>query len=168
MDTAQLSAFVIETKGDSIPEVAIARARDAVLDSLAVAIGGVGEEPSRIAIRYAESTGSAKAVPLWGTQVRTAPADAAFVNAVSGHALDFDDSLPSLCGHPSVPLCATGFAAAAGLSISGAAFLSAFVLSLEVAGKIAHHPRRLRRRDPKGMAQLLRIKAHRASRHCGR
>jgi 2-methylcitrate dehydratase PrpD len=70
-------------------------------------------------------------------QTRTAPADAAFVNAISGHALDFDDSLPSLCGHPSVPLCATGFAAAAGCGISGLAFLSAFVLSLEVAGKIS-------------------------------
>src|SRR5690606_8651467 len=75
---------------------------------------------------------------IWGTDNRTAPAEAAFINAISGHVLDFDDTLPSLTGHPSVPVCAAGLAASSGRVVSGQEFLTAFVLAIEVAGKFGH------------------------------
>ncbi|AZQ68288.1 MmgE/PrpD family protein [Silicimonas algicola] len=140
--TRALAAFVAETPVAAVPSSAIVAARAAVVDTVGVALAGLEEPPSRIAATAALAAGAAGIAPLWGRQTGTAPAEAAWANAVAGHALDFDDSLPSLCGHPSVPLCATGLAVAAALSrrgrpVDGTAFLSAFVVALEVAGKLS-------------------------------
>ncbi len=135
MQTVDLARFVVETPDDAVPLEALQRARDAVIDTIGCAIAGTAEQPARIARRYVQSINAAPDTVVWGSALRTAPADAAFVNAISGHALDFDDSLPSLRGHPSVPLCAAGLAAAP-QEMSGRSFLAAFVLGLEVAGKL--------------------------------
>ncbi|WP_018303333.1 MmgE/PrpD family protein [Wenxinia marina] len=137
-----MAEFVAGTPVAAIPAAAIAAARAAVVDTLGVALAGLDEPPSRIAATAALAPGAAGLAPLWGRGAATSPADAAFANAVAGHALDFDDSLPSLCGHPSVPLCATGLAVAAALSrrgrpVDGTTFLAAFVAALEVAGKLS-------------------------------
>jgi len=132
--TAELAHFVTETEVGQIPLEALEGARDALIDSIGVAVAGTGDEVSQIALKSA-GAGVQQAI-VWGTSVRTSCADAAFVNGVSGHALDYDDSLPSLRGHPSVPLCAAGLAVAEERRVSGRDFLAAFVVALEVAGKL--------------------------------
>lgn len=138
MDTRELCAFIVETKGEKIPRETRVQAQAAVIDTLGVALGGSIGEAARIARRYADSIGARPATLVWGTPQRTAAAEAAFINAISGHVLDFDDTLPSLTGHPSVPLCAAGLAASSGRVVTGQEFLSAFVLAIEVAGTFGH------------------------------
>lgn len=134
--TKELARFVVETSEEALPPQGLALARDAVVDTIGVAIAGTRDPVGRIAASYVETLQATGAVPVWATGLRSTPVDAAFVNAVCGHALDFDDSLPSLRGHPSVPLCAAGLAMAQGRRIHGRDFLVAYVVALETAGLI--------------------------------
>jgi hypothetical protein len=73
---------------------------------------------------------------VWGRNLTTSAAEAAFANGIAGHALDFDDSLPSLRGHPSTTMGPAALAVGEVAGSSGAEVLAAFALGLEVAGKI--------------------------------
>src|SRR3954454_17350610 len=77
-------------------------ARRALLDTLACALGGLREPPTAKALRYARATSGPAAATVWGTAERLGIEQAAFVNAVSGHVLDYDDVTSTLRGHPSV------------------------------------------------------------------
>ena len=63
-------------------------------------------------------------------------ADAAFHNAVALHALDFDDNMPTLRSHPSTTLIPAAFAVGEFTGASGRDVLNAYVVGLEVAGKL--------------------------------
>jgi 2-methylcitrate dehydratase PrpD len=63
-------------------------------------------------------------------------ADAAFANGVASHALDFDDSQPSLRGHPSATMIPAALAVGELTGASGADVLAAYALGLEIAGKL--------------------------------
>ena len=65
---------------------------------------------------------------------QTHGAEAAFANAISAHALDFDDTHPSGRGHMSVCLVPTLLALGEELGSSGRDLLAAYVIGLEIAG----------------------------------
>ena len=73
---------------------------------------------------------SAKPSPL------TSPAEAAFANGLAAHALDYDDSLTTLRGHPTAPMLGAGLAVGEAANASGKAVLAAIALGLEVGGKL--------------------------------
>ena len=86
--------------------------RTAFIDTAACILAGRSEAVTQIAARFARDrygagsgtgtgTGAGSATLLFGTEQAPSPA-ATFVNAVAGHALDFDDV--GLTGHPSVVL----------------------------------------------------------------
>ncbi|MBY0330886.1 MAG: MmgE/PrpD family protein [Acetobacteraceae bacterium] len=111
-------------------------ARRALLDTLACALGGLNEPPVRAALRYARATSGPAAARVWGLGERLGLEQAAFVNGVAGHVLDFDDVTGPLRGHPSVAmlpaLCALAEAEGKGL----AAVCAAFVAGFEVMGRM--------------------------------
>jgi 2-methylcitrate dehydratase PrpD len=63
-------------------------------------------------------------------------AEAAFVNGVFGHALDFDDVQSNVHGHPSTVLIPAILAVAEATGASGKDVLAAYAVGLEVAGKL--------------------------------
>jgi len=132
MLTKRLAQFVIETK--TVPVSAMTAAADALIDTVGVALAGSLEEASEIVQRWVQETGAKSAVPLWGTHLSSSAADAAFANGIASHALDFDDSLPTLRGHPSTTLAPAVFAAAESADASGKAALEAFAIGVEIAG----------------------------------
>lgn len=141
MKTSDFARFATETEASAIPCEAFEPARLAVVDTLGVAVAGAAGNAAQVAFRYTKSLDAAPVAPIWASAAATAPAEAAFVNAISGHELDFDDSLPSLTGHPSNGLCAAMLAQAAhgsavGARVDGKSFLAAYLVGLEVAGKL--------------------------------
>jgi 2-methylcitrate dehydratase PrpD len=109
----------------------------------------------------------------------TSAAQAALINAGSGHAMDYDDTQLSttpdrtfgLLTHPTVPVLAAALAVAERRGASGAAFLEAFLVGFEVECKIAEaidpnhyergfhsraRPAPLARRRPRQAAELER------------
>src|SRR5687768_6566178 len=136
MLTRQLATFVIEADARSIPPKVLSGSRDALIDTIGCALAGSLEPISEIAVRWVRETGARGQATVLGQPLKTSPAEAAFANGIAGHALDFDDSLPTLRGHPSTTMGPAALAVAEAAGSSGEEVLAAFALGLEVAGKL--------------------------------
>ena len=136
MVTEKLARFVVETPLENIPATVLDGARDALIDTIGVAMAGTLEPISDIGLQWVQDVGGRPQSTVWGHAVRTSPADAAFVNGMCAHALDFDDSLPSLRGHPSPTMVPAALAVAEAAGASGAEVLAAHALGLEIGGKL--------------------------------
>ncbi len=136
MITGTLSRFVVETRIDDIPDAVFVAARDALTDTLGVALAGAREPAAGIAARWVEETGARPQATIWGRRLATSAAETAFTNGICAHALDFDDSHPSARGHASASLMPSAIAAGEVVGASGREVLAAYAIGLEVAGKI--------------------------------
>jgi len=144
MLTRRLAEFVIDTPVSAIPSRVLDAARDALIDTVGVGIAGSIEVAGEIALAWAQETGAKPVATLWGHHVGSSAAEAAMVNGIAAHALDFDDSMPTLRGHPSTTMVPAAFAVGEATGASGEAMLAAYALGLEVAGKVgramgSHH-----------------------------
>jgi len=111
-------------------------ARRALLDTIACALGGLREEPTRKALRYARAVSGPAVAHVWGTAERLGMEQAAFVNGVAGHVLDFDDVTTPLRGHPSVAMLPALAALAEAEGKGMHALCAAYVAGFEVMGRI--------------------------------
>jgi 2-methylcitrate dehydratase PrpD len=132
--TRQLAEFVCHTR--EIPDAVLAAAKVAFQDTIGVALAGSVEPAALVALDYVRETAAGPQATIWGHPVRSAPGEAAFVNAISTHALDFDDTLSTLRGHPSAPTLPVAIALAEQLRSSGRELLTAYALGVEIAGKL--------------------------------
>ena len=136
MLTRQLAEFIVNTDSREIPKAVLEGSRDALIDTIGCALAGSLEPISEIAERWVRETGARGQSSVLGHALKTSPAEAAFANGIAGHALDFDDSLPTLRGHPSTTMGPAALAVAEASGSSGLDVLAAFALGLEVAGKL--------------------------------
>ena len=134
--TETLAKFVLETKAADMPDAVLAGARNALFDTVGVALAGTSEPAADIAARWVTELGARSQATLWGRTIASSPAEAAFANGVASHALDFDDSHPSFRGHPSATMLPTALAVGEGYGASGEEILAAYALGLEIAGKL--------------------------------
>jgi 2-methylcitrate dehydratase PrpD len=117
-----------------LPRTAVESAKAGILDTVGVTLAGSTEPCVRIARRVASAPGPAL---VFGSTQRLAVTDAAFVNGVAAHALDFDDCNNTLGGHPSVPILPGLFALADAAPVSGRDFIAAYVAGFETETRIA-------------------------------
>jgi 2-methylcitrate dehydratase PrpD len=75
-------------------------------------------------------------VPILGTGLSTSPETAALVNGTFGHALDYDDVLSIMPAHPSAVILPALLASLDGARLSGRSLIEAYVIGVEVGGKI--------------------------------
>lgn len=136
MLTQRLAEFVIDTRAADVPQEVMDASRDALIDTLGVALAGGLDEVGEIALRYVRDLGARREGSIWGTHVSTSMAEAAFVNGIFGHALDFDDVHASVHGHPSTTIVPAALAAGEAVGASGKAILAAYAIGLEVGGKL--------------------------------
>ena len=136
MITEQLANFVTGIRAGDLPRAVLDGARNALIDTVGCALAGTLEPAGEIALKWVRETGSRPQATCWGQNAATSPAEAAFFNGLCAHALDFDDSLPSLRGHPSAPMVAAGLAVAESCGATGRDLLAAYALGLEIAGKL--------------------------------
>ena len=129
----RLGCFIADTAIE--PDAAtLQTAGHALIDLVGCIIAGAGEPAAakaRAAMR--KRAGSAKA---YGTEQCFSPETAAFVNAVAGHALDFDDwEIPGNT-HPSVSIIPALLAAAEGRVVSGRELAEAYIVGFEVIARL--------------------------------
>ena len=108
-----------------------------ILDTLGVAIAGAAEPGVRILDRVVTGGRSDGPCILFGTDRRAGLLDAALVNGMAAHALDFDASNPYFAGHATMHLVAGTFAVAEVTEASGAEFLLAYIAGFEAQSRIA-------------------------------
>jgi 2-methylcitrate dehydratase PrpD len=125
---AGLSEFV---SSGAPPAEARQRAAIAVCDTVGVMLAGAGEPAARIArtVIGADGRGPSR---ILGTSSSTSAADAALLNGVAAHALDFDDMCFVSLAHPSCALVPAALAAAELVGGSGRSVLDAYVVGFEI------------------------------------
>jgi 2-methylcitrate dehydratase PrpD len=130
--TGRLADFVASLDYADLPVELVRRITRQCLDLTGVALAGSGE-PAVQAIRHLVDAPGAASV--WGTNGTARTADAAFVNAAAGHALDYDDMwLPG--AHPSAPIFPAAFAMAEVNHRSGRDLIAAQAAGYEVMGRL--------------------------------
>ena len=136
MFTRTLAEFATETPTADVPDATLKAARHGLVDTLGCALAGTREPVSEIAAAYVRENGGRGRVTVWGHDVEASAADAAFVNAISAHALDFDDSHPSARGHASASLVPTAIAAGEAAGAGGLDVLAAYAIGIEIAARM--------------------------------
>lgn len=134
-ETRTLVAFVQDFATDEIPEDVLHESTRCLLDFVGLAVAGVHEPAVEIARRQCELMGSGEHARVLGSPHRLRATDAAFVNAISGHALDFDDTHVPTILHPTTPLYAAGLALAEWQGGRGADVLAAHTLGYELSAR---------------------------------
>jgi 2-methylcitrate dehydratase PrpD len=145
--TDYVARFVAETKYEDIPAAVIELGKKSILDGLGLALAGSRAETGTLCRQYLQTIGATEGKStIIGSAQKTSPRFAAFVNGVSIHADDFDDTQLSaakdrvygLLMHPTVPVLPAIFALAEqGSAVSGKDFMLAYHLGAEVECKIA-------------------------------
>lgn len=133
-----LASFALEARHDDMPEDGRRKAVDAITDALGCGLAGSVADvagPMRRALGIGATTGPAGAL-LLGGDATAAPADAALYNGTAIHALDYDDVTHPAYSHPSAVLVPALFALAPQARASGHDIVSAYVVGLEVFGKL--------------------------------
>jgi len=132
---ARLLRFVRETREEDLPKPALEHARLAVLDWWGVTVGGADEPVARL---LRETTGAPPGpASVLGTPLRTAPLTAAALNGTAAHALDYDDTTTALPGHLTAPILPGLLAVAEARGLGGRPLVSALLLGVEAASRIA-------------------------------
>ena len=107
-----------------------------IIDIVGIAVRACPLDTSRAATELALAQGSAAQATAIGAGRRMAAADAAFVNGVLAHSLDYDDThLPSIL-HPSASVVPASLAVAEWQGASGAALVDAVAVGSEVAVRL--------------------------------
>lgn len=109
--------------------------RMALVDTFGCFLSGVNQPVARRAQAAFVGFGPATA-PVFGTPLCTEPSKAALLNAVAGHALEFDDWEMVGNTHPSNVLFAAILAAASDKALSGKAIVDAYLAGFEVIARL--------------------------------
>jgi len=135
--TAQLAAFVHRTRLADIPQDVQAIAKVAIADSLCTVRAGLNEPAVKILreVISAESR-DGKSLVL-GTGKRLSATGAAFINAATAHALDYDNISLIVSGFVSTPVLYALLAVCEERGIGGEKLLEAFIVGSEAEAAVA-------------------------------
>ena len=111
-ETRTLLDFVSRKPTRDVPADVLHESTRCLLDHLGLAIAGASEPAASIAMAQCRLLGGDPQARILGTRHRLRVTDAALVNGISCHALDFDDTHVPTILHPTTPLYAAGTALA--------------------------------------------------------
>ncbi len=145
-----------------VPGSLLAEMPSRVLDVLGIAIRATELDTSRAVAAFSESQGGSPQASAIGVERRLPAAEAAFVNGVLAHSLDYDDThLPSIL-HPSASIVPAVLATAEGAGDPDADVLSAIAVGIEVCVRLG-----MGGFDPEGRRSVFFERGQHATSVCG-
>jgi 2-methylcitrate dehydratase PrpD len=137
-ETRTLLDFVSRTPPDEVPAEVLHESIRCLLDHLGLAIAGAAEPAAGIAREQCLVLGGEPQARALGTSDRLRVTDAALVNGIACHALDFDDTHVPTILHPTTPLYGAGTALAEWRRSRGIDLLAAHALGYELAARASN------------------------------
>ena len=132
----QLGELAAQTRLEHLPRSVAGSLPARVLDIIGVAIAALPLDTSASVLRFAAAVGGVPAATAIGLPERTSVPQAAFVNGVLAHSLDFDDThLPSIV-HPSASVIPAVLATAESTDAGGAEVLAAVAVGIEITVRL--------------------------------
>ena len=119
-----------------LPDDVITVAKHCVLDWVGVTVAGSREPVTGMIRDFVLDEGGAPQATLIGTGQRVSAREAALVNGTASHALDFDDVMSAMGGHPTVPVLPAVLAVVQQEGLDGRALIAALVAGLETEGRV--------------------------------
>lgn len=119
-----------------IPSATLEMAGLCILDWFGLALGGADEPATRLVREVAAAEGAIPAASAVGAGRGFSARQAALVNGVAGHALDYDDVNLAMHVHPTAVILPGLLALAEAEALPGHAVIEAFVAGYEAAGMI--------------------------------
>lgn len=133
--TRQTANFVAGLRPADLPDRCREAARIGIVDCVGVMIAGAAEQPVRIVSAMVAASTQNDGAPEVPSGRNLAASDAALVNGVAAHVLDYDDV--ALAGHPSAVLVPAILAEGWSLDSSGTDVLAAYAAGYEVWAQVA-------------------------------
>jgi len=136
MTDAPVLTQLAELATGDVPGDVLAGIPARIIDVVGIGVRASTLDTSKAVLGYAIDQGTAAQATAIGASVRMSAAEAAFVNGVLAHSLDYDDThLPSIL-HPSASVVPAALAIAEWSDASGAALLDAVAIGLEIAVRL--------------------------------
>jgi len=132
----RLAEFAVKTHSRDIPPEIYDHAKVAFMDWLGVTYGGMDDPLVEKVAAYAAEMGGHPQATVLGRNLKTSVDQAALINGTASHVLDYDDTLVSFFGHPSVTLYPSLLALSEWRGKSGRDLLCAYLVGLQVGGTI--------------------------------
>ena len=135
--TAELAARISALAFDALNEPVVTVTKRLIADGVAVALAGTREAAPSIAAEHVRAMGCSEHASVWGFDFRTTAQNAAYLNAISMHVLDFEpmSNPPTHAVSPTVP---AAFALGEMLQADGSDIVAACAKGFEMQGRILH------------------------------
>jgi 2-methylcitrate dehydratase PrpD len=133
----RLADKICSFKAADMTSKSIALSRMAIIDTIAVSLAGIPEPCCQILMQTPGVADAPGPCLIFGTDRRTSALDAALVNGVAAHALDYDDVNQAQSGHHSAPLVAPLFALAEMRHATGQQMMAAYIIGVETEIRLA-------------------------------
>lgn len=135
--TQELCAIIHATRYESLDGACVHRVKQAIKDGIAVALAGCRETPVSLITEHMLALGGLPQASIWGTSRKASVIQAACVNAVATHVLDFEPmwSPPTHAVSPTVPVA---FALAEAQHLNGRQIITAVAKGLEIQGRLQY------------------------------
>ena len=128
-----LAEYVKNFQYKDLDSAVISEAKIFFADCVGCMLAGVNEKPTSLVIEYADNFGGVPTASVLGKKDLTTDVyNAAIINGVAAHVHDYDDQLPSMNGHPSVPVLPAVISMAERIGASGEDTLFSYITGVEV------------------------------------
>ena len=132
----RLARFAVSSTYEALPPDVVRSVRMRVLDVLGICVAASSLDTSASARAFVAAQGGTPQATGVGMGRRVPAAQAAFINGVLAHSLDYDDThLPSIL-HPSASVVPAALAAAEEVGAHGQALIAAIACGLEVCVRL--------------------------------
>ena len=135
--TLRLARYVVGAKAADLPANVRHEVARALLNWVGVAVGASRHETIEIALRAIKPFAGPPQAAVLGRKDRLDVMNAAFLNGVSSHVFDFDDTDLATAVHPSAPVAPALLALAEYRPFSGQEFVLAMAMGIEAECRIA-------------------------------
>ena len=131
--TQRLAAYLVGSRAEAIPAPVTREAVRTFFNWLGCALGGARHETVDVAISALKEFSGPPRASVLGRAERFDMPNAALLNGISSHVLDFDDTHLKTIIHPAGPVASCILALAETRPVSGREFLHALVLGIETS-----------------------------------
>jgi 2-methylcitrate dehydratase PrpD len=132
----RLSSYMSDAGGKALPEEALEKTKQHIIDTFAAMVSGATLAPGRFAITFARQHSAEKVATVAASDVVCGAMEAAFANAMLAHSDETDDSHAPSESHPGASVVPSALAAGEQFNIDGSRFLRAVALGYDVGTRV--------------------------------
>jgi 2-methylcitrate dehydratase PrpD len=136
--TKILASYIVSARYEDLPAEVRKEGLRTLLNWVGVAVGGSHHETIDIAVDALKPFSGPSQASILGRRERFDVMNAAFINGVSSHIFDYDDTHLKTIIHPAGPVMSAILALAEYRPVDGRAFLNALVLGVETECRIGN------------------------------